>query len=103
VTLSEYERRVLGEMEQGFTLADHTRRRHRRHVICISALSAAGALVATALILTGLYLLPAVAGTAVAAVAGAGAGLLAAQLWLARRPATTQPARERVRRPSRPR
>jgi hypothetical protein len=99
VTLSEYERRVLSDMERGFTIADTGRRRRRRRTVCMSALAVVAAVVAAALSLTGLYLLPAAAGAALAGVAGLGVGLLVARLWIDRRPVVTPSSHQTATQP----
>jgi hypothetical protein len=99
VTLSEYERRVISDIERGFALADSSRRRRRR-VIYLAAISLGSCAVACTLVLTGLDLLPAAAAASIAAVVGVGLGITVGRLWRSPRATQAQSQPQPARRPN---
>jgi hypothetical protein len=100
VTLSEYERRVISDIERGFALADTSRRRRRRRVTYLAAISVGGCAVACTLVLTGLDLLPAAAAASIAAVVGVGLGITVGRLWRSPRATEAQSQPHPARRPN---
>jgi hypothetical protein len=85
MSLSEYELRVLEEIEYELATQDHDRLTHRRLVRRIWGLSLMGIVVAALITLTAVHLVPGVAATATAAVVGFALGAVGMKLWLQRR------------------
>ena len=85
MALSEYEQRVLEEIEYELAAADHNRLNRKKSRRRIRAIVALVLVIAALITLSALGLLPAVAGTAAAAVVGAVLGAVTTKFWLQRR------------------
>jgi small-conductance mechanosensitive channel len=80
VPLSDYERRVLSDIERDFSVAAVHRRRHQARAITLSGLAVLIAALAAAMTLGGLHLLPTIAAIVLAGVLGLAAGALGGRL-----------------------
>ncbi|HJQ43101.1 MAG TPA: DUF3040 domain-containing protein [Jatrophihabitantaceae bacterium] len=85
MALSEYEQRVLEEIEYELAAADHNRLTRRKAKRRIRAIVALVLVVAGLITLAALGLVPGVAATAAAAVVGAVVGAVTTKFWLQRR------------------
>jgi hypothetical protein len=81
VSLSDYERKVLSEIERDFHQSATRIRDHRKHLVYLIATSVLAAGLVAAVVLTGIGLFPALAATVTASVLGVACGLLVGRGW----------------------